>query len=184
MQIKTIKVGGLQTNCYLVAENQEALIIDPGAESEKILKALGDQKVKAIVLTHGHYDHVTEAFTLKEKINCPVMVHEKDESLMTYSTQTRADKLLKDGDQLLGLKVFHTPGHSGGSICLYSEKEKILFSGDTLFAGDYGRCDLPGSSQREMENSLKRLLALPPETKVYPGHGQPTTIGDEKNLIE
>jgi glyoxylase-like metal-dependent hydrolase (beta-lactamase superfamily II) len=184
MQIQIIKVGPLQTNCYLVTENGETLIIDPGAEIEEILKALGDQKVKAIVLTHGHYDHVTEAFKLKPKLKAPVMVHEKDETMMAYSTQVRADKLLKDGDQLLGFKVIHTPGHSSGSICLYSEKEKILFSGDTLFAGDYGRCDLPGSSQREMENSLKRLLALPPETKVYPGHGQPTTIGDEKNLIE
>jgi len=184
MQIKCLKVGPLQTNCYLVTNNQGTLIIDPGAESEKILKALGDQKVKALVLTHGHYDHVTEAFYLKEKLNCLVMIHKKDEAMMSYSTQVRADKLLKDGDQLLVLKVIHTPGHSEGSICLYSEKEKVLFSGDTLFAGNYGRCDLPGSSQREMENSLKRLLTLPPETKVYPGHGQPTTIGKERNLIK
>ena len=190
MQIKTIKVGELKTNCYIVSDedSDEAIIIDPGAELENIIKEIGKLKIKAIILTHGHYDHVTEAFKLGETIKVLVMVNEKDEAMMTYSTKKRADKLLKNGDTFdighLKFDIISTPGHSSGSICLYNKEAGVLFSGDTLFCGDYGRTDLPGGSQREMEVSLKKLLALPAHTKVYPGHGRTTTIGDEQNLLE
>ena len=206
MEIKTLKVGDLRTNCYLVSEGGEGLVIDPGAEPEKIIKEIGDLKIKAIILTHGHYDHVTSAFSLKEKLGAPIMIGEKDESLMVLSTGKRADKLLKDKDKFvicpasllqkynvlrdpalrdnLSFVIIETPGHTPGGISLYNEKEKVVFTGDTLFAGDWGRTDLPGSSEAEMQLSLQELLKLPPETKVYPGHGQATTIGDEKNLLK
>lgn len=187
MQIKTLPVGELQTNCYIISKDNEALVIDPGAEIDRILRELKDLKVKYIVLTHGHYDHVTEAFSLKEKVKAPVIVHEKDEVMMIMTTQQKADLTVKSGDKLdlkgLTLTVLHTPGHSAGSMCLYSEKEKMLFSGDTLFAGCYGRTDLPLGSQTEMENSLKRILALPGDIKVFPGHGPATTIAQEKTLL-
>lgn len=180
MEIKTFKVGELRTNCYVVIEGGEALVIDPGFETENILRELKGLKLKIVVLTHGHYDHVTSAFELK----APVWISEKDAALMVYSTQRRADRLLKDGEQIGDFKVISTPGHTPGGLCLYNEKEKVVFSGDTLFAGDYGRTDLPGSSEEEMIASLKKLLKLPPETIVYPGHGHPTTIGDEQNLLQ
>lgn len=190
MNIKNIKVGELRTNCYIVSDEtaKEGIVIDPGSEIEKVLAETDDLRIKAIVLTHGHYDHVTGAFALKERIKAPVMIHQKDEAMMAYSTQQRADRLLNEEETLdignLRFEIIHTPGHSQGGICLYNEKEQALFSGDTLFAGDYGRTDLPGSSEPEMEDSLKKLLRLPPGTKVYPGHGRPTTIGNEKNLLK
>ena len=190
MKIKTIKVGELMTNCYIVSDeiSKEGIIIDPGFDMDEIINEIGDIKIKAIILTHGHYDHVTDAFALSETINAPVMIHKDDEIMMAYSTQKKADKLLKDKDTFdighLTFDIISTPGHSKGSICIYNEEAGVLFSGDTLFFKDHGRTDLPGSSQKAMENSLKKLLALPPHTKVYPGHGKPTTIGDEKNLLE
>jgi len=183
MQIKTIKVGDLRTNCYIAIEGTRGIVIDPGFDIQKIVDEIGEAKIKAIILTHGHFDHVTEAFELKEKIGAPVMISEKDEAMMAYSTQITADKLLKDGDIVEGFKVILTPGHSRGSICLYNEKAKLLFSGDTLFFNDHGRTDLPGSSPKDMLSSLKKLLSLDPGTKVFPGHGKPTTISNEQNLI-
>ncbi len=180
----------MKTNCYIISDEatNEGLVIDPGFDPEKVISEIGNLSIKAIVLTHGHYDHVTSAFELKEKVNAPVMINKDDEAMMSYSTQKRADRLLNDKDKLdignLSFVIIHTPGHSQGSFCLYNEKEKALFSGDTLFAGDYGRTDLPGSSPPDMENSLKKLLRLPPETEVYPGHGRTTTIEAEKNLLE
>lgn len=190
MRIKTIKVGELRTNCYIAFDEstKEGLIIDPGFEIDNISKEIGDLKIKYIILTHGHYDHVTEAFALAEAIKAPVLVHEKDEALMVFSAKKSPDKLLKGGEKLavgsLSFEIIHTPGHSRGGICVYNKEAEALFSGDTLFYNDHGRTDLPGSSQAEMESSLKKLLALPPQTKVYPGHGKPTTVGDEKNLLQ
>ncbi len=181
MKIKTVVVGQLENNCFIASDEKtkEAIIIDPGEEADKILAAVKGLKVKAIVLTHGHYDHVTEA----PKIGAPIWIHEKDEAMMSYSNHARADRLLKDGDELLvgscKLLVIHTPGHSAGGICLYDGKE-TLFSGDTLFQGTHGRTDLPTSSPKEMVESLKRLLELPENVVVYPGHGPITTIKEEK----
>ncbi|MBI5699557.1 MBL fold metallo-hydrolase [Candidatus Saganbacteria bacterium] len=180
MNIKTIKVGELRTNCYIVSDDKEALVIDPGFEIEKIAPEIAGLKVKAIVLTHGHYDHVTEAFGL----GAPIWIGEKDEFMLLHSTGKKADRPLKDGEMLQGFKIILTPGHTPGGICLYNEKEKVIFTGDTLFAGDHGRTDLPGGSESEILSSLKKLLDLPPETRVYPGHGRPTTIGDEQNLLQ
>lgn len=187
MEIETIKVGELQTNCYIVKDSNEAVAIDPGFEAKEILPHLKGSKVIAIILTHGHYDHVTDAFKLKEEINAPMYIHKDDEAMMVYTTGLKADTLFSGGEKIkvgsTEFEVINTPGHTTGGLCLYNKKENVLFSGDTLFKNDYGRTDLPGSSQDQMEESLKKLQKLPPETKVYPGHGDQTTIGDEKDLI-
>lgn len=182
-----IRVGELRTNSYIVKDNGEAIVIDPGFEIEKILPLLKGYKLTAIILTHGHFDHVTEAFKLKEKTNAPVFVHKDDGPMMALTTQKKADKLLDDNSTFdighLTFVIIHTPGHTPGGMCVYNSKEHILFTGDTLFYHDHGRTDLPGSDQKQMEDSLKKLFKLPPETKVYPGHGRETTIGDEKDLF-
>lgn len=164
MKIHTVKVGELKTNCYIVEDeaSKTAFIVDPGGEADKILTVLRENKlsVKGIVITHDHFDHVG--------------------ALAEIEKATGA----KAATAVPGFEVLCTPGHTKDGLCLYSKKEKVLFSGDTLFFGTWGRTDLPGSSAEEMKASLKRLLALPPKTKVYPGHGKPTTIGAEANLLD
>lgn len=191
MEIKTIKVGPLATNCYLVSDpaTKEAVIIDPGFEAKKIIDSARDLKVVAILLTHGHYDHVTSAPKVAGAFSAPIWIHQNDETMMNLSNNVKADKYLKDGEKLeigpprrMKLEVIHTPGHSPGSICLYDGKN-ILFSGDTLFRDTWGRTDLPGGSEKMMQESLKKLFSLPDDVKVYPGHGPATTIRDEKKLI-
>ncbi|MBI5399899.1 MBL fold metallo-hydrolase [Candidatus Saganbacteria bacterium] len=165
MKIKTIKVGGLQTNCYIVSDeaSSAALVIDPGDEAEKILPNLSGLKVLYIVLTHAHYDHVGALDEIKSRTEAKLLK-------------------LKDGDKIsLGKIIFRiiaTPGHTEDSLCLYSPG--VLFSGDTLFSGTYGRTDLPGGSEATMRQSLKKLADLPDDTMVYPGHDEITTIKTEK----
>ena len=189
MQIFSIRVGMLATNCYLVEDEGETLVIDPGDDREKILRLLEEKrlKVKFIVNTHGHYDHIGANRFLKERTKAPLLVHQSDVLGYAVVDSPAADRFLVDGDTLpignLTFKVIHTPGHTPGGICLYCEKEKNLFSGDTLFLGTYGRVDLPGSSEKEMKQSLTKILALPSEIVVYPGHGKTTTIGAEVGLL-
>lgn len=192
MKIHTVIVGPLETNCYIVEDekSKEAIVIDPGDEAEKILNflAIHPLKVRYIVITHGHWDHVGANWELKEKTKALILIHELDVPMLSITNSPKADRYLVDKDRIdigdLSFSVLHTPGHTPGGICLYNEKEKVLFSGDTLFAGTCGRTDLPYSSEREMEKSLKKLLKLPAETKVYPGHGPSTTIGNEKSLVK
>ena len=188
MIVHAVRVGPIGTNCYLVEDEttKETLIVDPGDEAEKILDVIKKNGLKPryIVNTHGHFDHVTGNLKLKEKTGAPVLSHELDAFLIALTLPLPPDNFLKDGDRLkvgrLTFTVIHTPGHTPGGICLYCEKEKTLFSGDTLFYGTTGRTDLPYASEKDMGISFKKLLTLPDETKVYPGHGQPTTIGQEK----
>jgi len=178
MEIKTIKVGSLQTNCYIVSDGQtkEAIVIDPGDEAAKILPELKGLKVRSIVITHGHPDHFGALDEVKDATRAQLLMHPADEWFI------EPDRELKDGDKLevgcLKFTVLHTPGHSKGGICLYTKGH--LISGDTLFSAAHGRVDLPGGSMHEMALSLKRLGRLPDETIVYPGHDETTTIGLEK----
>jgi len=178
MNIQTIKVGSLQTNCYIVSDpvTKEAIVVDPGDEPEEILPEIGSLNIRYIVITHGHWDHIGAVSALKKATKAKVLMQAK----ATYSL--KPDQEIKEGDEVVfgqtKLKVLATPGHSPGGICLYSDKH--LFSGDTLFYGTYGRTDLLGSSQKDMEASLKRLATLPDDTIVYPGHGRSTTIKQEK----
>jgi len=178
MQIKTIKVGSLQTNCYVVIDekSREALVIDPGAEAENILPEIKGLKVCAILITHGHPDHFGALDEVKKETGAPILMAPEDGWFF------KPDKEIKEGDKIkvgeLTFSVLETPGHSGGSVCLYIPGH--LFAGDTLFAEGCGRTDLPGGSTPKMRQSLTKLANLPEDTIVYPGHDEFTTIKKEK----
>jgi len=156
MRIKHLIVGPLLTNCYILISEGEALVIDPGGGLKRILKEIGEAKLKYIVLTHHHWDHVSEALKLKEKTGAKIL------------TNLKEDDEIKVGDSVL--KVISTPGHTKESICLLAED--FIFTGDTLFEDGTGRTDLPGGSQKDLEDSLSKLKKiLKPGTKIYPGHG-------------
>ena len=197
VQIERLTVGEIDENCYLVVdpETGELLVIDPGAEAERIFAAIGRRKPRAVLLTHGHFDHIGAVDAVCEKYGVPVYIHEADAPKLTDPeantgcrfghpvTVRTQPRLLHDDEELnlagIGLKVLHTPGHTKGGCCFLTD-EGQLFSGDTLFRRGWGRTDFPGGSEMEMAASLKRLRALSPETRVYPGHGAPTTIGEER----
>jgi len=189
LEIKTLVVGPLFTNCYVVAnkKTRQAFLLDPGAEPEKILSSLQATSYvpRAIIVTHCHFDHIGAAAELKRKLKVPFLVPKGEEKIIEAPPQP--DGFLKEGDKIkigkIKFKVISTPGHSPAGIALYCQQEKILFSGDTLFAGSIGRTDLPGGSEKEMKKSLQKLLKLPEETLVLPGHGEKTTIGREKKVL-
>lgn len=197
MHIHTFPSGPYSTNAYLVVSetSKEAAIIDasPGSFSliSPFLKGLKEVK---LILTHSHWDHIADVALF----SLPVYVHPEDaRNLIQPGSDGISGKvtfqgalpshMLQDGEKIqIGesvWQVIHTPGHTPGGICLYSRNEKVLFSGDTLFRGTYGRVDLPTSDPECMRASLKRILALPPDTVVYPGHGPTTTIGQEQHLL-
>jgi glyoxylase-like metal-dependent hydrolase (beta-lactamase superfamily II) len=194
MKIQPFTVGMLSTNCYVAAcqETHDAIIIDPGFDSsfetDQVYHYIDKArlKLKFIINTHGHADHVGGNGTLKKKYGVPVCVHELDASALSglEERELPANVLLKDGDLLRfgcsTLKVLHTPGHTPGSICLLGET--LVFTGDTLFAGGIGRTDFPGGSDRDMKLSLEKLLSLPDGLAVYPGHGPASTIGEERRV--
>lgn len=186
MNITTLPLGMLQTNCYILTEGDRCLVIDPGDEPQKVLSFLETQDLtlEAILLTHGHFDHVGAVKTLAAETECRVFLNEKDLALpgaMTAGPLYHTD-FYSDGDHLtlagLDFEVLHTPGHTPGSVCLRFGEH--LFSGDTLFEGSCGRTDFPGSNPSDMVRSLGRLAQLDESLKVYPGHGGSTTIGEEK----
>ena len=199
MKIRTIKVGDLRTNCYIVTsdDSREAVIIDPGASPEKIFDAIDKEGLNPVLIvnTHAHHDHIGANDLLAKKYSIIAALSQDDFDLIkewksVYFYEFEGidlenyafGKMLHDGDTVgaegLELNVIQTPGHTKGSICLYGEG--ALFSGDTLFAGDSGRTDFHGGNDAEMVRSLEKLMELPPDTKVYPGHGKATTIGNER----
>ena len=193
-------LGMLSTNCYVVEnpDSQKVLIVDPGDSPLEIERQIDeiDGDPEAILLTHGHFDHMLAADALRKKYHIPVYVHEKEQHLLgdpkenlsglwskPYTMQ--ADKTVKEGDVLhladFEIHVLATPGHTAGGVCYYIPAAKTLFSGDTLFCESYGRYDSPTSSGRELTASVKRLLKeLPGDVTVYPGHNDETTIEHEK----
>ena len=200
IEIKTIVIGMVSTNCMLITNKAtgETLIIDPGYEAERISKEITKLNIQpvAILLTHGHFDHVMAVDELRDEYNIPVYICKDEEELLGSSIlnhsakygiayQTKADELLNDNQRLclagINIEVIHTPGHTSGSCCYYLPDEALLISGDTLFYGTVGRTDFETSSGADMRLSIKRLLTtLPEDVQVLPGHGDSTTIGHEK----
>lgn len=188
MHVETLPLGPLGTNCYLVYRegSSQCLVIDPGAEGEALaekLQARGLQ-LAAIALTHGHFDHVGGVKALQKATGCPVWLHRGDlalpESLTAGPLEPTDFYCGGDTVELAGIpiQVYHTPGHTPGSVCLLMEG--ALFSGDTLFARSCGRVDLPGGSGAQMAATMKVLQNLPFEGPVYPGHGDSTTLREER----
>jgi len=196
-----LPVGPLQCNCSIIGDEQshEAMVIDPGDEIEQVLALIKKHhlQVKQIVITHAHIDHVGGAMKLRAATGAPILLNQNDYALlkmldvqaawlgMRNPGKVEIDQTIGSGDLVsagsIEGQVLHTPGHTEGSICLYFPAEKTLIAGDTLFAGSIGRTDLPGGSYEKIMHSLNdRVLALPDETAVLPGHGEMTTIGEER----
>lgn len=201
MILETIVVGALAVNCYIVGSEatKEAVVIDPGGDERLILAALerNGLKLKHIVFTHAHFDHIGAAKALQESTGADVLLGRRDEAVLAHVDQQAAMfqmpsppvpanlRFLDEGGIVeigdVKMKVIETPGHSPGGISLYVEEEGVVFTGDTLFWGSIGRTDLPASDHGAILHSLKEKLgALPDETKVYPGHEAATSIGLEK----
>ena len=193
MLIKTIPVGQLETNCYVVINEQslECVVIDPGDESNTILDYMESNhlKCRAILLTHGHYDHVGAVDTIAEETGAVVYMNERDDyrqavdSHLPYSLKDNG-KSYDDGDILdvagLRFRVIATPGHTPGGVTL--QCEDALFTGDTLFKGSCGRTDLPGGDMQQELASLRKLCSLPGDYEVYPGHMDPSTLEREREF--
>jgi len=181
-------MGTISTNVYLLIQDKSAILIDC-QEPEVILEYLEKNKIKlkAILITHGHFDHTEGLKLLKEKTNAVIYMN-KEDLTVPYGTDVKADKSLRDNEILklngLKIKVIFTPGHTRGSVAFYIKEEGILFSGDTLFARSIGRFDFAGSSYDGIISSLKnKLFKLPENTKVLLGHGSETTIEKVKNYL-
>lgn len=196
-----LPVGPLRCNCSIIGDEitRDAMVIDPGDDVENVLEIVNrhNLRVKQIVITHAHIDHVGGAMKLRAITGAPILLNQSDYALlklldlqagwvgMASPGNVEIDQDINQSDTLqagsLTASVLHTPGHTPGSICLYFSTEKKLIAGDTLFAGSIGRTDLPGGSFDKIINSLhERVLTLPDDTVVIPGHGPSTTIGDER----
>lgn len=206
MILKRLKIStwiGDATNCYVVfdEETKEVMVIDPAGDVEKIIEIIDilHGKLKYIYLTHCHGDHISGVTELKEKMGGKIIIHRNDaiglndkninltQIIDMPEVELEADSRVDDEDLLhignLEFKVIHTPGHTCGSSSLYCDEERLLFSGDTLFRGTWGRTDLPTSDFMSIIDSItNKLMTLPDDTIVYPGHGKSTMIGEEKNI--
>lgn len=198
MFIKNIVVGPLQANCFIIADEKtkKAMVIDPGDEPERIMEIIKENNlnVQHIICTHGHFDHVGAVSDIKKETNADVLIHKDELQIYKAALDMAAfwgydidplpepDRFVNDEDEIkvgdLVFKVMHTPGHSPGCICIYGQE--CVITGDTLFAGSVGRTDFYGGDSLKLKQSFKRLMKLPDNTKVLPGHGEMTTIGHER----
>lgn len=202
MFIKAIPSGPFETNAYIIASTKThtAIIIDPSPDSSseicRILE-LESLKPEKIVLTHSHWDHIADVAFLKNKFQIPVFIHREDVKnlenpgsdglpLWIPIQGVVPDEYLNDGDSInmgeITFKVIHTPGHTPGGICLYNQENNLVITGDTLFKGTIGNLSFPTARPKLMWKSLEKLAKLPPNTTIYPGHGEKSTIGEESWL--
>lgn len=192
MDIRRLRLGIYQSNCYVVVEEDRAFIVDPGDSGEEIKNYFENNNLKLdfILLTHGHVDHVGGVDDLNKYYNVPIYINKADKDHIVSGSHIYGEikshmTEVKEGDLIdfnqHKIEVIETPGHTKGGICFYIEDEGILFSGDTLFKHNVGRYDLIGGDGNELLSSIKeKLLVLPDDTKVFPGHDLETTIGHEK----
>jgi hydroxyacylglutathione hydrolase len=203
MKIDRLVLGVYETNCYVLRSNElteDCLIIDPGMDADELIDYLYEHGLNppAVILTHGHIDHIAGLAQLRERFpDIKVYIHKLDDQMlsdagsnlsgisgMSFRTEP-ADFFLEDNSRIepagIKLQVLHTPGHTPGGICLYSADDGLAFVGDTLFAGSVGRTDFPGGSMTQLVDGIKKkLFTLPDRTKIYPGHGPATSIANEK----
>lgn len=203
MFFETLVVGPLGVNCFLLADEQsrEAVVIDPGADGDRILSLIAQAglKVGCVINTHGHFDHIGGNKAVVEKTGAKLLIHQSDLQLAASGARTAASYgisfeaspeptgYLTDGQQISfgrhTIEVLHTPGHTPGGCSLYLADEKMAITGDTLFAESIGRTDFPGGSHEQLIASIRtKLLTLPDETVVWPGHGPSTSIGAERAM--
>ena len=198
--MQMVPAGSMRTNCYFIYDDdtKEMLLVDPAGEADKLTRLITEHGLKpvAILLTHGHFDHIGAVDEIRKAYEIPVYCHEAEKQILenaAYNLSTwmgtgftvKPDKLLQDGEEIrlagFSIKVIVTPGHTKGSCCYYFVEDGFLISGDTLFQESYGRTDFPTGSMSELARSIKeKLFVLPDETPVYSGHGEPTTIAHEK----
>ncbi|GBR72393.1 putative Zn-dependent hydrolases of the beta-lactamase fold [Candidatus Termititenax spirochaetophilus] len=188
IKIECVTVGPIHTNCYLVEYDGRTIVIDPGAEPQKIIRKITELKLTpaAVVNTHGHWDHIMADTAVKNHYKIPLFTPEADRAIIEgqkdfyHIGELQVDHWYTDTlDIDLPIKLIQTPGHTPGSTCLLLED--VLFSGDMMFAGGYlGRTDFPGGDEKAIQKSLQKLLALPDNVKVLPGHDEASTIGQER----
>ncbi|HHW41562.1 MAG TPA: MBL fold metallo-hydrolase [Syntrophomonadaceae bacterium] len=199
MQVKSLAVGSMMANCYIIwcRQTKDALVIDPGGDGSRILAEIKKEglKVKYIVNTHGHIDHIAANYDVKEGTGAKLLIHPDDAPLLTNPDlnlslymgspfqSPKADMLISDGEEIaignLRFEVLHTPGHTRGGVCL--KTEGAIFTGDTLFAGSIGRTDFPGGSYKQLLDSIRnKILPSDDNCVVYPGHGPASTVGHER----
>lgn len=202
IRIECVPVGEIGANCYIVenAASGECVLVDPGAEAEKIIRRVGARIPQAVLLTHGHFDHIGAADEVCARFHAPLYVHEKDAPKLTDPagnvsalfglpmTVSTVPEILHDGDVLdaagMRIEVMHTPGHSAGSVCYRLPDNRGLLTGDTMFAHGYGRTDFSDGSFEEICQSLRMLLKLTPQVTTYPGHEGPGLTGRSKTEEE
>lgn len=199
MEVMVLTVGQVYTNCYIVNQegNEKCIVIDPGDEAEKIASYIRKRNLtcEGILLTHGHFDHITGVNELRSLVGGKIYAHEAEKDLLEdpmlnasgmvgYEAAIQADVLLRDRQKLeiadMTFEVIHTPGHTKGGCCFYAKEEKVLFSGDTIFMESIGRTDLPTGNGQELLDSVRnKVLTLPDDVTIYSGHGPKTNVAYE-----